>query len=66
LACFGQDEVVFLVETLPDETAVPKDLLLHINQLYNEAIRGKDLSYRSNFSLFRVLNYLLVCHYHLS
>ena len=40
LACVGQDEVVFLVETLTDEKEVPKDLLLHINQIYHEATKG--------------------------
>lgn len=40
LACVGQDEVIFLIETLPDETQVPKDILLHINQIYHEAVKG--------------------------
>lgn len=40
LACVGQDEVILLVETLPDETRIPKDLLTYINQLYLEAIKG--------------------------
>ncbi|XP_058796038.1 uncharacterized protein LOC131666946 isoform X3 [Phymastichus coffea] len=44
LACVGQDEIVFLVETMPDETEVPKDLLLHINQIYHEATKGNTLS----------------------
>lgn len=40
LACVGQDEVILLIEVLPDETRVPKDLLLFINQLYLEALKG--------------------------
>lgn len=40
LACIGQDEVILLVEVLPDETRIPKDLLIYINQLYLEAIKG--------------------------
>jgi len=40
LACIGQDEVILLVEVLPDETWIPKDLLTYINQLYLEAIKG--------------------------
>lgn len=46
LACVGQDEVVFLVETMPDEAEVPKDLLLHINQIYHEATKGKFFNYQ--------------------
>lgn len=38
--CVGQDEVILLIEVLPDETRVPKDLLLFINQLHLEAMKG--------------------------
>lgn len=44
LACIGQDEVILLVEVLPDETRIPKDLLTYINQLYLEAVKG-NISY---------------------
>ncbi|XP_015598916.1 uncharacterized protein LOC107269512 isoform X2 [Cephus cinctus] len=44
LACVGQDEVILLVETLPDETQIPKDLLIHINQIYIEAIKGNTIT----------------------
>ncbi|XP_029046525.1 zinc finger FYVE domain-containing protein 9 isoform X2 [Osmia bicornis bicornis] len=44
LACVGQDEVILLVEVLPDETKIPKDLLIFINQLYLEAIKGNTVS----------------------
>ncbi|XP_046489801.1 zinc finger FYVE domain-containing protein 9 isoform X1 [Neodiprion pinetum] len=44
LACVGQDEVIFLVETLPDETLIPKDLLIHINLIYVEAIKGNTIT----------------------
>ncbi|XP_014235930.1 zinc finger FYVE domain-containing protein 9 isoform X2 [Trichogramma pretiosum] len=44
LACVGQDELVFLVEVLPDEALVPKDILLHINQIYNDALKGNTIS----------------------
>lgn len=40
LACIGQDEVILLIEVLPDETRIPKDILIYINQLYLEAIKG--------------------------
>ncbi|XP_033219235.1 zinc finger FYVE domain-containing protein 16 isoform X2 [Belonocnema kinseyi] len=44
LACVGQDEVVFLIETLPDETQIPKDVLIHINQMYVEATKGNTIT----------------------
>ncbi|XP_043275653.1 zinc finger FYVE domain-containing protein 9 isoform X2 [Venturia canescens] len=44
LACVGQDEIIFLVETLPDEMQIPKDLLIHINQIYVEAIKGNTIT----------------------
>lgn len=40
LDCVGQDEIILLIEALPDETRVPKDLLLFINQLRLEAMKG--------------------------
>ncbi|XP_076243285.1 smad anchor for receptor activation isoform X3 [Calliopsis andreniformis] len=57
LACVGQDEVVLLVETLPDETQIPKDLLIFINQLYLEAIKGNTIS-ELGFSLYQGGNLL--------
>ncbi|XP_051176882.1 zinc finger FYVE domain-containing protein 9 isoform X3 [Leptopilina boulardi] len=44
LACVGQDEVIFLIETLPDETQIPKDVLIHINQIYMEATKGNTIT----------------------
>ncbi|XP_011341130.1 uncharacterized protein LOC105281542 isoform X2 [Ooceraea biroi] len=44
LACVGQDEIILLVEVLPDETRIPKDLLIYINQLYFEAIKGNTMT----------------------
>uniref|UniRef100_A0A0C9R178 ZFYVE9_1 protein n=1 Tax=Fopius arisanus TaxID=64838 RepID=A0A0C9R178_9HYME len=44
LACVGQDEVILLVEALPDETQFPKDLLIHINQIYMEAVKGNTMT----------------------
>ncbi|KAK0183206.1 hypothetical protein PV327_001270 [Microctonus hyperodae] len=44
LACVGQDEVILLIEMLPDETQIPRDLLIHINQLYIEAIKGNTIT----------------------
>ncbi|XP_012281497.1 zinc finger FYVE domain-containing protein 9 isoform X3 [Orussus abietinus] len=44
LVCVGQDEVVLLVETLPDENQIPKDLFVHINQIYLEAMKGNTIT----------------------
>ncbi|XP_012257524.2 zinc finger FYVE domain-containing protein 9 isoform X1 [Athalia rosae] len=44
LACVGQDEVILLVETLPGDTLIPKDLLVHINLIYVEAIKGNTIT----------------------
>ncbi|XP_032684691.1 zinc finger FYVE domain-containing protein 9 isoform X2 [Odontomachus brunneus] len=57
LACVGQDEVILLVETLPDETRIPKDLLIYINQLYLEAIKGNTMT-ELGFSVFQGGNLL--------
>ncbi|XP_076393139.1 smad anchor for receptor activation isoform X2 [Megachile rotundata] len=57
LACVGQDEVILLVEVLPDETRIPKDLLIFINQLYLEAIKGNTVS-ELGFAVFQGGNLL--------
>ncbi|XP_014469473.1 PREDICTED: uncharacterized protein LOC106741712 isoform X3 [Dinoponera quadriceps] len=57
LACVGQDEVILLVETLPDETRIPKDLLVYINQLYLEAIKGNTMT-ELGFSVYQGGNLL--------
>ncbi|XP_050440718.1 zinc finger FYVE domain-containing protein 9 [Adelges cooleyi] len=40
LACVGQDEVVVLLETIPNEKHPPRDLFLFINHLYKNASIG--------------------------
>jgi len=40
LACVGQDEVVILLETLPNEKHPPRDIFLFINSLYKDASIG--------------------------
>lgn len=44
LACVGQDEIILLLETLPDETQIPKDLLIYINHIYLEATKGNTMT----------------------
>ncbi|XP_035743167.1 zinc finger FYVE domain-containing protein 9-like isoform X1 [Vespa mandarinia] len=44
LACVGQDEIILLLETLPDETQIPKDLLMYINHIYVEATKGNTMT----------------------
>ncbi|XP_025424618.1 zinc finger FYVE domain-containing protein 9 [Sipha flava] len=44
LACVGQDEVVILLETLPNEKHPPRDIFLFINNLYKNASIGVTVS----------------------
>ncbi|KAL5243096.1 hypothetical protein ACI65C_010506 [Semiaphis heraclei] len=44
LACVGQDEVVILLETLPNEKHPPRDLFLFVNNLYKNASTGVTVS----------------------
>lgn len=37
----GQAEVVILLQCLPDEKTVPKDIFTHFVQLYQEALSGR-------------------------
>uniref|UniRef100_A0A672HMH9 Zinc finger, FYVE domain containing 9a n=1 Tax=Salarias fasciatus TaxID=181472 RepID=A0A672HMH9_SALFA len=41
----GQAEVVVLLQCLPDEKTVPKDIFSHFVQLYQEALSGDHLSH---------------------
>ncbi|CAB1325763.1 unnamed protein product, partial [Coregonus sp. 'balchen'] len=41
----GQAEVVVLLQCLPDEKSIPKDLFSHFVQLYQEALTGKVLTH---------------------
>jgi len=41
MSCVGQDEIVIILECLPDESTVPKDIFRHLNTLYQDASRGK-------------------------
>lgn len=40
LACVGQDEVVILLETIPNEKHPSRDIFLFINNLYKNASIG--------------------------
>uniref|UniRef100_A0A1A8PU25 FYVE-type domain-containing protein n=2 Tax=Nothobranchius pienaari TaxID=704102 RepID=A0A1A8PU25_9TELE len=44
----GQAEVVILLQCLPDEKTVPKDIFTHFVQLYQEALSGNVLSHLSH------------------
>ncbi|KAF4522110.1 hypothetical protein B566_EDAN012736 [Ephemera danica] len=41
LRCEGQDEMVFILEALPEEKCVPRDVFAHISAVYVEAGKGK-------------------------
>ena len=36
----GQDEVVIVLECLPEEKIIPKDIFCHLHSVYEEANRG--------------------------
>ncbi|CAL7940041.1 unnamed protein product [Xylocopa violacea] len=57
LDCVGQDEIILLIEVLPEETRVPKDLLLFINQLFLEATKGNTVT-ELGFSIYQGGNFL--------
>ncbi|PNF19407.1 Zinc finger FYVE domain-containing protein 9 [Cryptotermes secundus] len=44
MSCVGQDEIVIILECLPDEATVPKDIFRHLNTLYQDASRGNTVS----------------------
>ncbi|XP_061652950.1 zinc finger FYVE domain-containing protein 9 isoform X2 [Phyllopteryx taeniolatus] len=44
----GQAEVVVLLQCLPDEKTIPKDILTHFVQLYQETLSGKVLGHLSH------------------
>ncbi|KAJ0059070.1 hypothetical protein NL108_007444, partial [Boleophthalmus pectinirostris] len=44
----GQTEVVILLQCLPDEKTLPKDVFRHFVQLYQEALTGSVLSHLSH------------------
>jgi vacuolar-type H+-ATPase subunit B/Vma2 len=37
----GQDEIVIVLECLPDEKTVPRDIFSHLNTVYEEAGKGE-------------------------
>lgn len=47
----GQAEVVILLQCLPDEKTVPKDIFTHFVQLYQEALSGKNTTTSSSRTL---------------
>ncbi|XP_064625104.1 zinc finger FYVE domain-containing protein 9-like isoform X2 [Lineus longissimus] len=40
----GQDEIVIVLECLPDEKTVPRDIFSHLNTVYEEAGKGNTVS----------------------
>ena len=43
MATVGQDEIVIVLECLPDEKTIPKDIFFHLQSLYEQASTGKIL-----------------------
>lgn len=40
MSCVGQDEIVIILECLPEDTCAPKDIFHFLNDLYRDASRG--------------------------
>lgn len=38
----GQDEIVIILESLPEEDMIPLDIFRHLYHVYEEAGKGKD------------------------
>lgn len=41
MSSVGQDEIVIILECLPDESSIPRDIFTHLSNLYQEASRGR-------------------------
>lgn len=39
----GQEELVVVLETLPDEDTVPRDIFCHFSTVYEEAGKGRSM-----------------------
>lgn len=39
----GQDEIIILLECLSEETSVPKDIFMHLNHIYLDAVKGNSV-----------------------
>jgi len=61
LACVGQDEVVILLETLPNEKHPPRDIFLFVNNLYKNASTGLYYYFYKKILLYKLslINVLL-------
>ncbi|KAJ8911303.1 hypothetical protein NQ315_016997 [Exocentrus adspersus] len=53
----GQDEVVILLEYIDEESFVPKDVFYHINNIYNDAVKGTTVK-EMGISLHNASNFL--------
>lgn len=40
----GQDEIVILLEFVDNERTVPKDVFVHLNGIYNDAVKGTSIA----------------------
>lgn len=36
----GQEEIVIVLEVLPDEDSPPRDIFVHLNNVYEDASKG--------------------------
>jgi len=40
MASVGQEELVIILETAPDDAAPPRDIFIHLNNVYEDASKG--------------------------
>ena len=45
MATAGQDEIVIVLECLPDEKMLPKDIFTHLQTVYDDASKGQYTQY---------------------
>ncbi|XP_044742406.1 zinc finger FYVE domain-containing protein 16 [Chrysoperla carnea] len=57
LSSVGQDEIVILLEVLEKENRVPKDVFLHLNNIYMDAAKGNTIT-EMGFSIENKANFL--------
>ncbi|CAH1132725.1 unnamed protein product [Ceutorhynchus assimilis] len=53
----GSDEIVYLIEYIEDESFVPSDVFFHLNNVYNDAVKGASIK-ELGLSLHNTSNFL--------
>jgi len=48
MSTVGQDDIVIVLECLPDEKTIPRDIFCHMGTVYEEASKGIQELYTAN------------------